>query len=319
MRFLELLARSNRYEAIYNIFINVLQCRDMAVVHLLHFAHDEDVINWLRIIGLDQRISDEEKQNAVRFSKKYNLPLNFISEKNTLSLFQLISISARAIEKGILPCPALIDNRVCFLLCYIISSESGSVFQRLVEGHGFTMESTVELSYHWKRITHKNAKKSSKGTPVFSIPFLNTFIVMMEAGVLFLHILLYIAYCCNLYLFKMGGMEIDNSLVTNLSSLNIGSQYILFAILLFVINSLANILIRSVMKYDVIAHGMSYAIAGICVAFYFAHTYDFAFRATMLICMLIVAGIEVLKHRNNYPTLKAPKFGRVVAYLNSTS
>lgn len=313
-RFIQSLVKTNRYEAVYNIFLNVPSCRDLASVGLICFAHDDDVVNWLRIVRLEKHLNNSELEKAEQLGMQYPYPKEY--KNNISTLFQLITIASNAILHGASPYISLIDHRISFLLCYIVSEQCGKIYNKLINGNGFTITSLVEFSYHWKRIAQQRKFSLFNGF-VFSIPVLNNAIILLETGLVFSHAMIYIIYGRFLYELRSLGMEFRNSLLTDFSSYTFGTVYIIHYLLIFSLIAILNHLIHKFLSYNKNSIILSYIISGACAAYYISNTYNLLFRITMILCVICTAFFETLKHRNNYPSLKRPQFNRVISFLST--
>jgi presenilin-like A22 family membrane protease len=103
--------------------------------------------------------------------------------------------------------------------------------------------------------------------------------------------------------------------INNGNGLRFNSAYIIFIVVIILFFILLNTLIKRT-DYNILSVLASLIVCCITIVVYFSIVNLSIFRVSFSSFIGIATFCEILKHRNNYPTLKNPQYTIVQDYLN---
>lgn len=313
--FIESLARSYRFDAIYNIYKKgKKEYKDLSIIGILYMSKEPELLNWLAAKKFSESISEKKRQEALSIKEKYGWEDNELSDKAQSNLFTLIYLSKHVIKNGLHPNIELIENKIAFLLSLLISDAIGEPYYDLVKIDNINMKSTVELKYHWNRI-----RKGKKEKFHFKQKLINTVNIDRIINVLFAFIVLVMTLVVvfnrvNIYeLHNQGWIYSGNS--NNHSIIPLNALYIILLGTIFAATKLFGKIIN---KYEyslftIAAHCIFSLIVFLLYSFI---TQNIIFRSIILIFIMLNCILEIIKHKNNYPSFKEPQYSKIVNFLD---
>lgn len=311
--FIEFLAKTCRFEAIYNIYKqDSKDFKDLAVIGFLYMSHEASLLNWLEAKKFYENASSECQISSQYLQNKYGW-IEKESPNLTKNLFLLIYLSKEIIKGGFKPKKHLIKNQIAFLLSYIISEEESTMRDDLVDIQGFKVESISEFSYHWNRRKH-NKEKGFVTTGHISIPTLNFAIVSIVFLLIFSQTLFYLNIYAKVSNIFYQGWDIQIDTLYNFSFLPFNACYIVFLLALFLVGWLIYSMLRKV-NYGVFSILLFITCALMLSFIYELFVQNFVFRIISILSIIFVGFLESIKHRNNYPSFKEPQYSKILEFL----
>lgn len=317
IKFVELLASTYRFGAIYNIYtLGSIQESKIATLGLLYMTREFELFRWLENREFRDSVDNQILQDARVLLKEYDWAGNELSDQEKLNLFVLIRLSKNIISEYNKVNNQMIHNRIAFLLSYIISKEKNKVYTNLINIDGITIKSVSEFAYHWRKRVHARTKKQTKLIGI-SIRSMNYVILYIMLSVFFGQMTIWVYTYAKIMELFFQGYQIDDSVTNNFGSIPIGPEFniYLYTLLGFsLIYYITNKLIKN-MDYNRISRLVTLFCCSLIINIYISYIYNFTFRVMFIFAALMVAIIEMIKHRNNYPSFKEPQYSRIVEYL----
>lgn len=311
--FIKLLAKSYRFEAIYNIFKSNRSNADKkySILGLLYMSRDISLFRWLNNKNFCSNANKSQKEEFRKTKRKYGWVGNELNDNEINCLFYLISLVCEILtEENIQLDKSLISHRVLFLISYIQTANSNKIVDLMnIENVNFVSE--TEFKHHWNQSSLFYNFKFFTFNYGYSIVMLNR-ITIFSAIICSLFQVIYCLYSCSLNLKnKVFTVNYINSEI----GLRFNSTYILFTILIVLFFIALNILIKRT-DYNISSIFAHLMVCCITIVIYSLVVEMFVFRMSFSSFVGIASFCEILKHRNNYPTLKNPKYTIVQNYLN---
>ncbi|OJU13088.1 MAG: hypothetical protein BGN88_08640 [Clostridiales bacterium 43-6] len=314
IHFIELLARTYRFEAIYNIYkYGVGTDKDLATIGMLYMSREPALLDWLESKKFYESASEECKKDSRHLQDKYGWIENEFTDSARENLFMLIHLSKNIIKDRLGLNIALIQNQIAFLLSYIISEEEDEVRSELINIKEFEVKSVVEFAYHWGR-RKKKRRLFFHLNGLVNISVLNRIIIYTIIALLFLQLIMYLFEHTKILDLFYIGWEIRFEHMKDISILPFNSFYFVFLFGLFFISGIINIFQR---KKD---YSTDSILLTIMLSLLFSFIYELVvqnitFRLTTITTILLVCFLEIVKHRNNYPSFKEPQYSKIIKYL----
>lgn len=312
VEFVEKLAKTYRFEAIFNIFRYVSSCKDLALAGFLYMFSDPHIIQMLRIKKFEKYLTPIQVNKAHDLQTKYGWKNSQLTKEDVTCLYQLLYLLKEQISKGFMLNAEILDHRCAFLLCYMISEETSTVYQELISNNDINFESSFEMAFHWSQ--YKRSVFSRKEHSLHSESELNSWIIKSEFILLIFHMALYIFYFVKLFNILITGWHSNYMFSDNFRFISFNSAYLMLLGAVFVVDWIANRLL------DRFNHGVTYQLFVLSTALLILNAYmclvvNAILRLSTAIILLFVGFMEILKHRNNYPALRKPLYNIIVQYL----
>ncbi len=310
--FVEQLAKTYWFEAIYNIYIKSNDYKELSIIGLLYMCSDPLFLNWLKSKNFNKTVSNRFLVKAKTLNEEYGWLDNNMSEEDISNFFLLIYLAKEAIKKGNYVNKRILDNKIAFLICCIISKETDSVFCDLIDINGLKVKDNIELIYHWNK--RKRIQKRLSFNNVVEIPVLNRIIFLVILFSMFLQALYFLSMVTEISLISFKGWDINFGILSKLSLLPFNSVFFIFSSLMFLLNWAINEQIKK-LKYNYISIAAAYICGLVLSIIFMICIKNLIFKLIMFISLICVNGLETLKHRNNYPSFKEPQFSKIINYL----
>lgn len=315
IQFIELLAKTCRFEAICNIYNHDKKdIKDYAVIGFLYMAQEAPLLELLELLDnkkFYERASYECQKASKYLQNKYGWIEN-LSPDLTKNLFLLIYLSKQIIKDGFKPKKNLIKNQIAFLLSYIISEEDNILRNDLIDIQGFEVKSTSEFLYHWNKRKHNNSRNRFAG--VVSIPALDFAITLVVFGMIFFQAIFYLIIYTEFNNIFNQGWDIQLDTLYSFSFLPPNSCYIVFVLDLFIFDRAIYSVLRKV-DYGTFSVLLFITWALTLSFIYELFVQNFVFRIIAIISIIFVGILESVKHRNDYPSLKEPQHTELIKFL----
>ena len=156
--FIEQLAKSYRFNALYNIYLKSSE-RDYkySVFGLLYMSREIDLFRWLENLNFSSSVDDKTIDESKALESKYGWLENEMNEAEKLNLYILLVLCKRSYQRNQVIIKKLIHNRVAFLLSYIFAVERNNEDVNFINIKNLKIRAVCEYENHWKR--HLNKKK----------------------------------------------------------------------------------------------------------------------------------------------------------------
>lgn len=313
--FIELLAKTYRFEAIYNIYVNKKGFnKKLAIIGLLYMSKEHKLMNWLSSKKFNKSLNRSQINKAKYLSEKYGWVDNNLDKIENENLFLLVYLCKEIYKEGFKISSELIDNKIAFLISYIISDELGIIKTDLIDIEEFEMKAIIEFSYHWNKRRKMKRKSLQKKHRIMMISTLNLTIIVTVVGTLITHMLFYLHYIYEINKASNIKLDINVSILKNMAIIPFNSIYFVMFVFLFIIGWLTTFSLKKI-KYNKNLILMYTIVSLALFIVYMIFVQNFFLRMTTLVALLMVGYLEMIKHRNNYPSFKQPQYNRIIEYL----
>lgn len=315
--FIEQLALNYRFSAIYNIYLskNAVDSTT-ALIGLLYMSRELELFKQLENANFCSSVDGDTLNSAHKLLNDYGWAGDELDEKEKLNLFLLIHLYLNNISNNNHINNQLLHNRVGFLLCYITSSQTNEITTRYIHLDDIVIKSTNEFTYHWNRRMYGKRKSLTK-TVGTSIRRLNSTALFITIALSFVQILYYTSAIANINELSFRGFDITLNVLNNLGN-NIViydlSSYLYATSLYFAIYIGVNKLIKLI-DYNQLSRLLTVLYGIVFIFVYCIFIYNLVFRIINVCTIIFMIIIEILKHRNNYPSFKEPQYSRLVEYI----
>lgn len=316
--FIENLAKSFRFEAIYNIYIKGKaenEIRDLAIIGLLYMTKDPDLLNLLATKKFADSINLEEKKQVKHIKEKYGWENNELSEVALANLFTLVYLSGTVVQKGFHFNAKLIENKISFLLCLFISDAKSDLYYKLLEIDNLSIKSTLELNYHWNLIKKRKMKTSfylRQG--IIDTLTINRVIFTLFGLLISVQMIIIATYCNNVNELSYSGWLYNDIHIHSVIPFN--CLYLITMVFIFLSCEFFNWILKKT-EYNLLTITFSILFSLAMFLVYSFLVKDITFRILTLIFLVIISALEIIKHKNNYPSFKDPQYSRISSFLNT--
>lgn len=311
--FIEELAKSFRFEAIYNLYLSEkVEIKYLGIAGLLYLTKESELLNLLHAKKFFEMLDETSKIAIKEFSGKYPWKKHMLSDDAINNLFALIYLGGQAVFNEIKLNPDLIENKVNFLICSYISESKNEVYFELLKIDSISIKSIIELNYHWnlnsmgKRMHFKQGLVDAVAiNRVINIAYFMMVVVMM---------LFTIFSYININEITIKNWEVDESafdfsliLFDSLYLISLGSIYFAIKFVFYMFKKI---------DYSKVINFLYLSVSFIFDIIFNFLTFNMHFRIIFYVFSLINCGLEILKHKNNYPSFREPQYSKIVNYLN---
>lgn len=317
LTFIESLARSFRFEAIYNIYKkSEKSTKDLAIAGLLYLTKEPELLNWLANKKFYEYTSKAQKKEITTLEDKYGWDDSKLCTKAMDTLYTLVYLGKKVILDGLQLNVEMIDNKIVFLLCLVISDESGKVYYDLININNIQMKSSIELTYHWNRTKKEKRNKLNNFKDIVDIVTLDR--VILCSFIIMIVFMLFIIVSNNIYVFELYNEGwIYKSIETGYSLIPFNTLYLILLGVLFLTAKLFNSLLKK-FDYSFATIVSSIAFSLVIFIIYSNLVKDIVFRLLTLLFFVFLSFLEIIKHKNNYPSLKEPQYSKITNFLNNS-
>jgi len=315
--FIEQLAKSYRFEAIYNIYVKSngnKNIRNLAIMGMLYLSKSPELLNWLCAKHFYNSMSSVDRKESERLCVEYGWVDSRLSKRSLDNLFALVYLCERVLLEGFKPNISLIENKISFLLCYIISNKKKRLFYELINIQNLHMKSVIELEFHWQ-LLKKRRKKKIVINGIINMTLINRLISIVYVASIVIQM-----YISLFNYITINELSSDGWLCLNetyrYTAPFVDGKYILVSIALFLVVKLYNYLLKKI-DYNYLPILLSFAFSLVIFMVYSTLICNIGYRLLTLLAFLIISLLEVIKHKNNYPSLKEPQYSCVVSYLDN--
>lgn len=314
INFIESLAKSFRFDAIYNIYNNSSnEIKDFAVIGLLYMGKEPELLNWLYTKKFADSITPNEQNQVNNIKENYGWENDRLSDEALTNLYTLTYLSSQVILNGFRPNMELVENKLAFLLCLLISDSKGELYYELLNIDNLYIKSYVELTYHWNLIKRSKKKSNFLRKGIIDTVSINRIIIALVLSLILIQMLIIVINCSNLNELSNEGWIFVNINSNSLFPFN--TLYILMIGLFFMVIRSFNELLKK-FEYNFFTITASFAFSLITFILFCIVIYNITFRLLTLLSMIMVSILEIIKHKNNYPSLKEPQYSKIINFLN---
>ena len=316
LSFIELLSKTYRFESIYNIYkAEAKELKEWAIIGFLYMSNNASLLEWLSNKKFFQSTSIDHQRNALKIKEKYgwvdSLPENILN-----NLFSLIYWGKNILKHRYDINNRLIENKIIFLITYIICEEDNSIREELISIDNFQARSKVEFSSHWNRRKRKKKNINEIYWGYLSFSTLNLISCFILYMTLFSQVVIYLMYASLTDKLFVAGWDIDRANLNNLLDIPFNSVYFAFLFILFLFSFMVYSMIRR-MNYGVLSNLISITYAFLLFYIYQEIIPSLEFRILSGITIAVTCAIEIIKHRNNYPSFKEPQCRLISEFLDN--
>jgi hypothetical protein len=315
MEFVENLARAYKFKALYNIYTkNTRLLRRLASIGFLMMTRELRVFRWLENKEFINSVGERTHKKAVELMTEFEWAGDELDTQEQKCLFLLLHICRQAIDCELPVNSTLINNRVAYLLSYIISKKNESINTALIEIENIKVDSVSEFSYHWNRRKH-SLRLFNGGIIIIPASVLNAINIAIFVALFAIQLMLYIFAWSTSFGLSLQGYDIGYITLSDFSVLQFNASYFLFLAFLLFINQFVSTIIKNKLDYNNVSKLMHILKCAMLIIVYNHLVYSIEFRLLVATALAIITLVEVLKHRQSYPSFNEPQYSRIIAYL----
>lgn len=326
------IAKEHKYDLLLRMLIGTknIKKRELIIGTLLHLTKEKTFLIWLETKELIKYEDEEVAEKIWQLIYAYKWCNNELSRIQIQNMYVIAWYALQLLENpGYKFNKKKIDNRLKYLITYIKNAQNkGTVNNYLIDIKGFKVKSLVEFQYHWRKA---EKKVSGFGKNPIILRYINIYVIgFTNLGLLAYYLLITSDYRKIIrlrwklqteiaYSFFENGQRFKAYDQINLDIsryLEYNALYFLFVGVLIMLQILLHkVLIRLDFKMKWIWFHFLIFLASIAI--YVTVIQEPYFRLAHISISFVLMCIEIIHHKNNYPSFLFPQFNKIRDFLRT--